>query len=648
MIAELGQVALIAALIAALVQAGGGLLGGVRVERGGDDLFGGIARRAGYAQFVLVAAAFVALAVCFQRDDFSVLYVATNSNTALPAVYKLAAVWGAHEGSLLLWALLLSAWIVVAGVSSGALPAALRARLSGALGLVSLGFIAFMLFTSDPFVRLLPAAVEGRDLNPLLQDPAMAAHPPMLYVGYVGMALPFAFAVAVLLTGRLEREWVRWVRPWVTLAWIALTIGIALGSWWAYYELGWGGWWFWDPVENASFMPWLVGTALLHSLIVTEKRGAFVGWSLLLAIIAFSLSLLGTFLVRSGVLVSVHAFASDPMRGIFILLFLVAVSGGALALFAARAQTLASEVGSQPVSRETFLLLNNALLVTAAGAVLLGTLYPLFLDALELGRISVGPPYFNAVFAPLMLPLLVAAGIGATVRWKRDEPGRLQALLRVPAVLAVLLAAALVGTLVLTHDAARGSSGLLTAAVAAVAAAWAVVAAGIEPLRHWRESRRVPRQVLGMALAHLGVGVTALGITFVSVLGVERDVAFRVGVPVEVAGRTFTVERFEQRAGPNFDATRAQVVVSDGRGASHLLQPEKRSYRAGGNPMTEAAIDAGPLRDVYVALGEPIGDDAWSARVQIKPLVRWIWSGALLMALGGLLAFGAGRREAAR
>jgi cytochrome c-type biogenesis protein CcmF len=643
-IAELGNLALVTALLAAAVQGACGIAGGAR----GDAALGRVARRAGYAQLVLVALSFAALTACFVRDDFSVLYVATNSNTALPLIYKFAAVWGAHEGSLLLWALILMAWIGVAGASSAALPEEVRARLVGALGLVSVGFLSFLIFTSNPFVRLLPAAMEGRDLNPLLQDPAMAAHPPMLYVGYVGMALPFAFAVAVLLTGRLERDWVRWVRPWVTVAWTALTLGIALGSWWAYYELGWGGWWFWDPVENASFMPWLVGTALLHSLIVTEKRGAFVGWSLLLAIAAFSLSLLGTFLVRSGVLVSVHAFASDPLRGVFILLFLMAVVGGALTLFAARAPALASEGGSQPVSRETFLLLNNALLVTAAGAVLLGTLYPLFLDAFELGRISVGPPYFNAVFVPLMLPLLIAAGIGATVRWKRDEGARLVALLRAPAVVAVLAAAALVALLFALHDAARGTTGLLTAAVAAVAAAWAVVAAGLEPLRFWRETRRVPRAVLGMALAHLGVGVTALGITFVSALGVERDVALSVGAPVEVAGRTFEVTGFEDVRGPNYEGVRAQVLVTDPSGASQVLGPEKRTYTAGGMPMTEAAIDGGPLRDLYVALGEPLGGGAWAARVQVKPLVRWIWFGAILMALGGLLALSGGRREAAR
>ena len=644
MIAELGQLALIAALIAALVQAAGGLVGGAR----GSEALGRSARRAGYAQLALVGAAFAALTACFVRDDFSVLYVAANSNGELPLVYKFAAVWGAHEGSLLLWALILAAWIGVAAVSSRELPVALRARLTGALGLVSFGFLAFLLFTSNPFLRLLPAAVEGRDLNPLLQDPAMAAHPPMLYVGYVGMALPFAFAVAVLLTGRLEREWVRWLRPWVTVAWIALTLGIALGSWWAYYELGWGGWWFWDPVENASFMPWLVGTALLHSLIVTEKRGAFVGWTLLLAILAFSLSLLGTFLVRSGVLVSVHAFASDPLRGVFILLFLVAVSGGALTLFAARAPALVSEGGSRPLSRETFLLLNNALLVTAAGAVLLGTLYPLVLDALELGRISVGPPYFNAVFVPLMLPLLVAAGIGAVVRWNRDQPQRVFSALRSSLLLAGAVALALVGTLVVLHDPARSGAGLVTAAAAAVAASWAIVAAGLEPWRIWRETRLLPRPVLGMALAHLGVGVTALGITFVSALGVERDVALSVGAPVEVAGRRFEVTGFEQARGPNFDAVRATVVVTQPGGVRSVLAPEKRTYAAGGMPMTEAAIDAGPLRDLYVALGEPLGGEVWAARVQVKPLVRWIWSGALLMALGGLLALSGGRREARR
>ena len=470
MIAELGQIALIGALLAAMLQSVLGFLPQARV----DAAFGALVRRAALAQGALIATAFGLLVTCFLRDDFSVLYVATNSNTALPTMYKVAAVWGAHEGSLLLWALWLSIWIAVAVWSDAVLPLALRSRLHGALGLVSVGFITFMLFTSNPFARLLPAAAEGRDLNPLLQDPAMALHPPILYIGYVGMALPFAFAVAVLLEGRIERDWVRWVRQWVTVAWIALTIGIALGSWWAYYELGWGGWWFWDPVENASFMPWLVGTALLHSLITTEKRGAFVGWTLLLAIAAFTLSLMGTFLVRSGVLVSVHAFASDPLRGVFILAFLVAVAGGALTLYAWRAPQLATASDSAPLSRETFLLLNNALLVTAAAAVLLGTLYPLLLDALDLGRISVGPPFFNAVFVPLMLPLLAAMGVGAVTRWKQDTPAALLPRLRLGAIGAVVLAVALL--------AGFKGPGAPVALAGVVLGAWTVACAALEPL----------------------------------------------------------------------------------------------------------------------------------------------------------------------
>ncbi len=635
MIAELGQIALIGALFAAALQAALGLHPRAR----GHATVGAMVLRAALAQGALTAVAFGLLVTCFLRDDFSVLYVATNSNTALPTLYKVAAVWGAHEGSLLLWALWLSAWIAIAVWSGAVLPLAFRSRMQGALGLVSVGFIAFMLFTSNPFARLLPAAAEGRDLNPLLQDPAMALHPPMLYIGYVGMALPFAFAVAALLEGRVEREWVRWLRTWVTVAWIALTIGIALGSWWAYYELGWGGWWFWDPVENASFMPWLVGTALLHSLIATEKRGAFLGWTLLLAIAAFTLSLMGTFLVRSGVLVSVHAFASDPMRGVFILAFLVAVAGGALTLYAWRAPQLPTGSGSAPLSRETFLLLNNALLVTAALAVLLGTLYPLFLDALELGRISVGPPFFNTVFVPLMLPLLAAVGVGAVTRWKQDSAAELLPRLKLGAIGAVVLVVALL----------VGFAGprAPVALVAVVLGAWTVASAGLEPLRFWRETRRVPLAVAGMACAHLGVGVTALGIALVSSLGLERDVALSVGARVEVASHSITLDALEPRAGPNFDAVRATITIARPDGSTLVLHPEKRVYRAGGMPMTEAGIDVAFSHDLYVALGEQVGEGVWSARVQVKPAVRWIWFGALLMALGGLLALAGRRREGA-
>ncbi len=633
MIAELGQLALIGALLAAALQAALGIHPAARA----DAALGLALRRAALVQGAFVACAFGLLVTCFLRDDFSVLYVATNSNTALPTQYKVAAVWGAHEGSLLLWALLLSAWIALVAWRGGALPLAMRSRLHGALGLVSTGFLTFLLFTSNPFARLLPAAAEGRDLNPLLQDPAMAMHPPILYVGYVGMAVPFAFAIAALLEGKVEREWVRWLRTWVTVAWIALTIGIALGSWWAYYELGWGGWWFWDPVENASFMPWLVGTALLHSLIATEKRGAFVGWSLLLAIAAFALSLMGTFLVRSGVLVSVHAFASDPLRGVFILAFLVAVVGGALALYAWRAPQLAASSASAPLSRETFLLLNNALLVTAAAAVLLGTLYPLFLDALDLGRISVGPPFFNAVFVPLMLPLLAAVGVGAVTRWKQDEAAALWPRLR----LGVIVAAVVLVLLLFAFAGPRAPVALL----GVLLGAWTVGAAGLEPWRHWREARRVPLAVLGMACAHLGVGVTALGIALVSSLGVERDVALSVGTSASVAGHEFRLDALEPRAGPNFDATRATITITRPDGGQSVLRPEKREYRAGGMPMTEAGIDAGISRDLYVALGEQLGEGVWSARVQVKPAVRWIWLGALLMALGGVLAI-VGRRRA--
>jgi len=505
------------------------------------------------------------------------------------------------------------------------------------MGLISVGFLLFMLLTSNPFERLIPAPADGRDLNPLLQDPGLVIHPPMLYLGYVGFSVAFAFAIAALLEGKLDSAWARWSRPWTTAAWIFLTVGITLGSWWAYYELGWGGWWFWDPVENASFMPWLVGTALIHSLAVSDKRGTHKNWTVLLAIAAFSLSLLGTFLVRSGVITSVHAFASDPARGVFILAFLGVVVGGSLALYAWRAPGTQDTGGFSLLSRETLLLGNSVLFVVAAATVLLGTIYPLIIDALELGKLSVGPPYFNAVFIPLMVPVVILVGIGPLARWKRQEWAPLWRRLLVPAIAAVVLgimAAAMVG-----------EPGVLGVGFGVALAAWVVVSI-IQDIRYQLRHRpgitsglrSLRRGYYGMTLAHLGVAVFIVGVTITSVHSVEKDVRLAPGESASVGGYEFTFEGARDVAGPNYDAVRGSVIATRGGGERIELAPEKRVYRVQRMPMTEAAIDAGFTRDLYVAMGEPLEDGAWALRVYHKPYVRWIWLGALMMALGGLLA----------
>ena len=587
-------------------------------------------------------AAYLALTWAFIAHDFSVQYVAQHSNTELPLAYRVAAVWGGHEGSLLLWVTLLAGWMAAVGRFSRHLDDALVARVLAVMGLLVCGFLLFMLLTSNPFDRLLPSPPEGRDLNPLLQDPGMVLHPPMLYMGYVGFAVAFAFALAALLGGELQAPstvWARWARPWTVAAWIFLTLGIALGSWWAYYELGWGGWWFWDPVENASFMPWLAGTALIHSLAVTEKRGAFKAWTVLLAIVAFSLSLLGTFLVRSGVLSSVHAFATDPKRGLFILAFLVLVVGGSLTLFAARASKVGLGARFALVSRETTLLANNVMLLAACGAVLLGTLYPLALDALTGNKISVGPPYFDAVFVPLMAPVIFLMGVGPLARWKQTELPELGRRLRVAAGLAVAMAG--------LHAWGSGTHSL--PALLGLLLAWWVLASvaadGIERL--WprdgqslaQRARALPRSVAAMQLAHAGVGVFIIGVTLVNSLQVERDVKLAVGGSVAVAGYRFTLQDLQRVEGPNYSAVRGRVAVQQGDRLVTQLEPEKRLYRASDMPMTEAAIDAGLLRDLYVSLGEPVDEgQAWIVRVYVKPYIDWIWGGCLLMALGGLLA----------
>jgi cytochrome c-type biogenesis protein CcmF len=584
------------------------------------------ARQAAQAQTLLVALAFGCLVTAFVTNDFSVQYVALNSNSALPLQYRVAGAWGGHEGSLLLWCLMLGVWMTAVSLFSSHLPEEMAARVLGVLGLVSAGFLAFMLFTSNPFDRLFPVPADGRDLNPLLQDPGMVIHPPMLYMGYVGFSVAFAFAVAALLSGRLDAAWARWSRPWTTVAWVFLTLGIALGSAWAYYELGWGGWWFWDPVENASFMPWLVGTALIHSLAVTEKRGAFRSWTVLLAIVAFGLSLLGTFLVRSGVLTSVHAFAVDPRRGIFILVLFAVLIGGALALYAWRTARIGLGGDFEPVSRESLLLANNVLLVAAAGTVFLGTLYPLAIDAFGAGKISVGPQYFEAVFVPLMAPALFLMGVGPLARWKRASVPELAVLLRW--ALAVSLALGLLLPFVFGEWHALVGFGLALAA-------WIVLTAILSFRKRWKQTR----SHYGMALAHIGVAVFVVGVTLVKGYESDTDVKIRAGETVQLAGYVFRFDGVSRLAGPNYDAMQARIVVTRNGKPVTVMHPERRVYTVQEQVMTEAAIDPGVTRDLYVSLGDPLDDaGTWLLKVQHKPFVDWIWGGCLLMALGGLLA----------
>ena len=646
MIPELGQLALLLALAVSLVQGTLPILGAARNRADWMAL----ARPAAQVQCLLVMFAFGCLAVSFVQNDFSVLYVASNSNSALPLIYRLTAVWGGHEGSLLLWMLMLSGWTVAVAMFSSHLPQAVVARILAVMGLVAVGFLLFTLITSNPFDRLLPAAAEGRDLNPLLQDPGMIIHPPMLYMGYVGFSVAFAFAIAALIGGNLDATWARWTRPWTTAAWCFLTFGIALGSWWAYYELGWGGWWFWDPVENASFMPWLVGTALIHSLAVTEKRGAFKSWTVLLAIMAFSLSLLGTFLVRSGVLSSVHAFATDPRRGLFILALLVVTIGGSFALYAWRAPKVGLGARFELVSRESMLLGNNVMLVVAMGTVLLGTLYPLLLDALALGKISVGPPYFDAVFVPIMTPVVFLMGVAPLARWRQTTVPDLAKRLRWAAGLTVVAA-------LLTGWLAGHISPLATLGFAM--SWWIVFSLATDLVGRLRPAgaasgsllarvRLLPRALLGMMLAHLGIATFAFGVSMVNTYGIERDLKMQVGDTTELAGYTFTFRGVRERPGPNYTAAQGLVEVSKGGKLVESMLPEKRIYRVQQNPMTEAAIDTGFTRDLYVSLGEAVEGGAWIVRVYFKPFVDWIWGGCVLMALGGALAASDRRYRARR
>jgi cytochrome c-type biogenesis protein CcmF len=635
MVPEIGQFALILALLLALTQAILPMIGASR----GKQSWVAVAAPAGQGQFIFVAIAFCCLAYSFIINDFSVLNVATNSNSRLPLHYRLAATWGSHEGSLLLWSLMLGLWTVAVTLFSRHLPDEMVARVLSVMGVISVGFLLFMLLTSNPFARLIPAAPDGRDLNPLLQDPAMVIHPPMLYMGYVGFSVAFAFAIAALIGGKLDATWARWSRPWTTVAWMFLTCGIALGSWWAYYELGWGGWWFWDPVENASFMPWLVGTALIHSLAVTEKRGGFKSWTVLLAIAAFSLSLLGTFLVRSGVLTSVHAFATDPKRGIFILAFLTLVIGGSLLLYAWRAKQVGLGSKFDVVSRESLLLSNNVLLAVAAGSVLLGTLYPLLIDALGRGKLSVGPPYFNTVFVPLMVPAIFLMGVGPIARWKKASVPELAVRLRWAFLASA--ATALLLPFVFGEWKLLVSLGLLLATwVIATAAVnvWDRVRTTSGQLTVWQKLRMQSRSYYGMQLAHLGVAVFIIGVTLVTGYQAEKDVKMNTGDSVNVGGYDFRMKGVTDVMGPNYRAARAEIEVTKNGEYFRTMYPEKRSYLVSENAMTETAIDTGLFRDLYISLGEPLPGGAWSVRVHYKPFVSWIWGGAFLMAMGGGLA----------
>ncbi len=629
MIPEIGHFALILALSLAVCQGVLPLIGAHR----NDAAMMAVGRTAALGQLIFVAFSFACLTWAFVQSDFSVAYVANHSQLALPTIYKISAVWAAHEGSLLLWVLILALWTVAVSRFSGELPDSFSARVIGVLGLLSTGFLLFTILTSNPFLRLSPAPMDGADLNPLLQDPGLAIHPPILYAGYVGFSVAFAFAIAAMISGNLDQKWAKWTRPWTTAAWMFLTVGIALGSWWAYYELGWGGWWFWDPVENASFMPWLVGTALIHSLAVTEKRGLFKSWTLLLAIAAFSLSLLGTFLVRSGILVSVHAFATDPTRGFFILTFLMIVIFGALALYAWRAPSLDSDAGFKPFSRETFLMLNNVLLVTAAGIVFLGTMAPLVVEVLEMGKISVGPPWFEIAFAIPMVPLVLLMGLGMHTAWRSQAAAPWANTIKIPAMIALVLGLAIPGFM-------YGRFGLMVS-VGSLAAVWILAASLVLPIRSWRRAPGTPaitRSALGMCVAHFGIGLFTLGVTLVSAFSIEEDVAVRAGQTVEVAGYSFEMREIRDVQGPNYAAIEGVVEIREGADFVGELRPQKRQYLVQKSWMTEAGILALWNQDLFVALGDQIGSDTWSVRIQYKPMIRFIWLGALVMALGGLIS----------
>ena len=626
MIPEIGMFALILAFILSVSQAFFGLAGAWRA----NAAWMSAARPAVAAQFGFVVVAFGCLVYSFVHNDFSVAYIAEHSNSRLPLFYQVAALWGGHEGSLLLWTLILAIWSVAVLIFSTSLPRSFSSRVLGVMGLISGGFLLFMLWTSDPFQRLIPAAGDGADLNPVLQDFALAIHPPMLYTGYVGFSVAFAFACAAMLEGRLDQAWAKWTRPWTIFAWMFQTVGIALGSWWAYYELGWGGWWFWDPVENASFMPWLVGTALIHSLSVTEKRGIFKSWTLLLAIFAFSLSLIGTFIVRSGVLVSVHSFATDPKRGLFILVFLMMTIGGSLGLYAWRAPKLYAPGGFELFSREFFLLVNNVLLVGVAGLILWGTLSPLVYEVLGIGKISVGPPVFSLMFLVPMLPLLVFMCIGMHSAWRRGK----------------LTAAAkpiwwLLGAAVLIAIAVQGLVyrefhwvGLIGFSLGI----WVMFSAVLDLVQRWRGGLKPTAGMLGMAIAHFGIGMFAIGASGVESYKIEKDVALKPGGSFAIAGYDFNFINARDVRGPNYDAVEALVEITRAGRQVALLRPQKRHFWVQQSDNSQAAISVSWSRDLFVAMGNPLGDGAWSMRLQYKPLVRYIWLGAIVMAIGGFIA----------
>jgi len=632
MLGEIGSFCLVLALCVAIVQSILPLAG-TYWNRQSWMMF---SRSAAYTQWLLVAVSYAILTYAFYLNDFSIEYIARTSNLAQPLVYRLSGVWGGHEGSLLLWILMLSSWTALVARFSRGIPRDMVARVLSVLGMVSIGFISFTLFTSNPFARLLQVPLDGQELNPLLQDPGFLIHPPMLYMGYVGFSVVFAFAIAAMLSGKLDTAWARWSRPWTTVAWLFLTIGIVLGSWWAYYELGWGGWWFWDPVENASFMPWLVGTALIHSLAVTEKRGAFKAWTVLLAILAFSLSLLGTFLVRSGVLTSVHSFASDPQRGFFILCFLLVVVGGSLLLYAFRAHKLTSSVHYGLFSKETSLLLNNVLLVIAAFMVLLGTLAPIFMDAIG-KKISVGAPYFDFMFALLTIPLAVVVGIGSTSRWKRDEFRRFSP--QTLTILASSLILSAIFTWVLSSDGFEigGFAGL---SLGIWVILWSIHSI-LDRLKNQDDKftglKKIPASIWGMSVAHFGIGIFVIGVAHVNTYSQEKDVRLKPGETYEMAGYEFSFDGVTQIRKDNYVANQGKFIIAAKSGSMFKLEPEKRFYSSG-NPMTEAAIDTTLGRDVYVSLGDDLKDGSWSVRLYLKSFVACIWVGGLLMALGGLIA----------
>ena len=633
MVAELGNYALALSLAIAVLLAIFPLWGAEK----GNVQFMALARPMTYGLFLILSVSFGALFYVFAINDFSVQYVVNNSNTTLPIYYRLSAVWGSHEGSLLLWIWLLSLWSAAVALFSKRLPQEAVARVLGIMGIISIGFLLFVLFTSNPFTRTFPDfPVDGKELNPLLQDIGLIFHPPLLYMGYVGFSVAFAFSIASLMTGKLDTAWARWSRPWTMAAWVFLTLGIVLGSWWAYYELGWGGWWFWDPVENASFMPWLAGTALLHSLAVTEKRGSFKAWTVLLAILAFSLCLLGTFLVRSGILVSVHAFASDPTRGLYVLAYLIVVIGGSLTLYAYKGSQIRSRDNAERYSRESLLLLNNILLMTALCVVLLGTLLPLVHKQLGLGSISIGAPFFDQMFLIIMTPFALLLGIGPLVKWRRDQFSAIRTPV-IASVIIMLIAGVALPYLLQDKLTVSAVLGTMMTVIIVLLSLYEMHQRATYRDTFWRGITKLSRSHWGMILAHLGVAMTVWGIAFSQNYSIERDVRMNVGDTVQIAGYDFTFKGISDANGPNYVGGKAQIDISRDGKHETTLYAEKRLYTVSKMPMTEAAIDWGFSRDLYAALGEKLDNNAWALRLYYKPFIRWIWLGGLFMALGGVL-----------